>query len=317
MLDVSHQSLLRAIFHTLAYSDVFDYPLTAGEVYLYLTSMSASLEEVTQALANETLFARVGEYFTLRGREKIVETRERRAEIAEHLWRKAARYGKIIAGLPFVRMVAVTGSLAMNNTDKGKDIDYMIVAEPGRLWLCRALSLLVTRFAKLEEVSLCPNYLVTTKALEFKERSLYVAHELAQMIPLSGMEIYQEIRRLNGWTVDYLPNAVMAPRSMEPPQKRSMVQRVLEFFFRLPFASGLEKWEMNRKIARLRREQSPSFESYFSADVCKGHIDRHRQKTEDVLVNRLKTLPAFAPRDTTLMPGRLPLPVGEGRGEGE
>lgn len=294
MLDVASENLLRSIFHTLAYSDVFDYPLTAAEVYCYLTSMSASLEDVAQALTDEALFARVGEYFTLPGREEIVGTRKRRAEIAKRLWPKAARYGRMIAMLPFVRMVAVTGSLAMNNADEGKDVDFMIVTAPGRLWLSRALSLLVARFAKLEGVSLCPNYLVTTNSLELQERSLYVAHELAQMIPLSGMEVYAEMLRLNSWMTDYLPNALMEPETLpgvNPVQKRSMLQRVFEIFLGLPFADWLEKWEMNRKIARLRREQSASFESYFSADVCKGHVDRHGQKTEDVLVQRLQSLP--------------------------
>ncbi len=291
MLDVSSENLLRSIFHTLAYSDVFDYPLTAGEVYCYLTSMSASLEEITQVLAEESLFTRVGPYFTLHGREGIVETRKRRAEVAKRLWPKAVRYGRIIARLPFARMVAVTGSLAMNNTDEGKDVDYMIVTAPNRLWLCRALVLLVARFAKLEDVNLCPNYLVTTSALELKERSLYVAHELVQMIPLSGMEIYREVFRLNNWITEYLPNISMASETLQsvmPVQKHSTLQGVLEIFLRLPFGDWLEKWERQRKIARLRREQSTSFESYFSADVCKGHIDRHGQKTESAIQEKLK-----------------------------
>jgi hypothetical protein len=291
MLDVPTTNLLRSIFHTLAYSDVFDYPLTADEIYCYLTSMSASLAEITQTLTDEPLFTRAGDYFTLRGREHIVETRERRAEIAQRLWPKAARYGRIIAGLPFVRMVAVTGSLAMNNTDEGKDIDYMIVTAPGRLWTCRALSLLVARFAKLEGVSLCPNYLVTTKALELRERSLYVAHELVQMVPLSGMEIYREMRQRNRWTMDYLPNATLTPQvpqTRRPLQKPAAVQRLLEIVLSLPFGDWLEQWEMKRKIARLRREQSGSFESYFSADVCKGHIDRHGENVVTALAVRLQ-----------------------------
>ncbi|HET9911407.1 MAG TPA: hypothetical protein VFQ13_05910, partial [Anaerolineales bacterium] len=280
-----------SVFHTIAYSDVFDYPLTAGEVYCYLTSMSASLEEVAQALADETLFARVECYFTLRGREKIVEIRKRRAEVAKRLWPQALRYGRIIAWLPFVRMVAVTGSLAMNNVDEGRDVDYMIVTAPDRLWLCRALSLLVARFAKLEGVRLCPNYLVTTHALELQERSLYVAHELAQMIPLSGMEIYHKMRRLNRWMNDYLPNIFMEPGlppGVKPLQNRSMIQSVLEFLLGLPFGDWLEKWEMKRKVARLTREQSASFESYFSADVCKGHIDRHGENVVTALALRLQ-----------------------------
>jgi hypothetical protein len=303
MLDLSSENLLkkvhgnvvlRSVFHTLAYADIFDYPLTAPEVYRYLTSLKSSPEEVNHALTDKTLFAQVGDYFVLRGREEIVETRKRRAEIADGLWPKAVRYGRIIASLPFVRMVAVTGSLAMKNTDEGNDVDYMIVTAPNHLWTCRALSLLIARFARLEGVRLCPNYLVTTNAMDLKERSLYVAHEFAQMIPLSGMEVYRELRRLNPWARDYLPNALNEPempQGMQPTSNFFIFQKVLETFLSLPIGRWLEKWEMDRKIARLTREQSSSFESYFSVDVCKGHIDRHGQKTENVLIKRLQAFP--------------------------
>ncbi len=244
-------------------------------------------------------FSNREEYYTLRGREEIVETRKRRAEVASQLWPRAMRYGRLIASLPFVRMVAVTGSLAMSNTDEGKDIDYLIVTAPNHLWTCRALALLVARLAKLEGVNLCPNYLITTNRLELNERSLYVAHELAQMIPLSGMEIYDEMRRLNDWMLDYLPNSLMVPElpdCVKLVQKHSSIQNVLEILFRLPFANWFENWERKRKIARLTREQSSSFESYFSAEVCKGHVDRHGESVVTALAVRLQkaTDPAMA-----------------------
>ena len=295
MLEVSSENLLRSIFHTLAYADVFDYPLTASEVYRYLTSLQASVEEVTQALGNDHLFSRVEEYFALPGREETVAIRKRRAKTAAQLWPKAARYGRMIASLPFVRMVAVTGSLSMSNTDDGKDIDFMIVTAPNHLWTCRAFSLLIARIAKLENISLCPNYLVTTNALELKEHSLYVAHELAQMIPLSGMKTYRELCRLNDWMADYLPNALTPPempQGIKQAQVHPFIQRALEALFHLPVFSWFEKWEMNRKIDRLAREQSASFESYFSADVCKGHIDRHGENIGTALAVRLQILPS-------------------------
>ena len=291
-LDTSSGTkILQSVFHTLAYADVFDYPLSAHEVYRYLASTKASFEEVAEALADETRFTRVGAYFTLRGREGIVETRKQRAEIAARLWVKAARYGRIIALLAFVGMVAVTGSLSMNNTDEDKDVDYMIVTVPNRLWTCRAFSLLIARLARLEGVSLCPNYLVTTNALMLTERSLYVAHELAQMIPLSGMDVYQEMFRLNDWIYEHLPNVSGAPElplGVKQKNGRSFVQRMLERLLSLPLGSWLEQWEMNRKIAKLTREQSSSFESYFSADVCKGHVDKHGEHVATALAVRLK-----------------------------
>lgn len=301
MLDVPSANLIRSISHTLAYADVFDYPLTAQEVYRYLPAANVSFEEILTALHDERFFVRVREYFCLPGREEIAETRERRTAIAARFWPRAIRYGRIIASLPFVRMVAVTGSLAVNNTDEGTDVDYMIVTAPDHLWTCRALALLVARFARLEGVCLCPNYLVTTNALVLKERSLYVAHELVQMIPISGMNMYSKLRRLNDWTEEYLPNATGAPespRGVKQAKKRTFIQILLEILFRLPVFRWLEKWEMDRKIARLRREQSSSLESYFSADVCKGHLGRHGENLVTALAARLQrtTSPVLTPK---------------------
>lgn len=294
MLERSSENLLHSVFQTLAYADVFNYPLTAREIHRYLTLSNISLDQVTQTLQERAFFSNIGDYYTLSGREEIVQTRRRREKVAQRLWQKAARYARFLARLPFVRMVAVTGSLAMNNTEDGNDIDYMIVTAPSHLWTCRALTLLVARIAKLEHVSLCPNYLVTTHALKIEEHSLYVAHEMTQMIPVFGMETYAEMRRLNNWLTDYLPNALKAPEfpvdvTIVPEQPA--LQHAIEFLFRTPFGTWFERWEMQRKIRRLSQEQALSSESYFSADVCKGHIDRHKQKTESAIQEKIKQIP--------------------------
>ncbi len=285
--------LRQAVLHTLAYADVFDYPLTISEIHRYLSFRHATAAEVAELvddLVDTCAVVRVGEWFTLPGRQALVEVRQRRATISAALWRKALGYGRIISSLPFVRMVAVTGSLAMHNTELGNDIDFMLVAVPGWLWTVRALAVLVTHFAGLEGARLCPNYVVTTDALEFHERSLYAAHEVTQMIPVAGLEIYERIRGLNSWTDDFLPNAQGAPI---PPREVGCAARWQP---RLEAALGMlpihwfEAWEMNRKIRKLSRQMSSNPEAYFSADVCKGHAERHGQRTEMLLRQRMGRL---------------------------
>jgi hypothetical protein len=58
---------------------------------------------------------------------------------------------------------------------------------------------------------LCPNYLVTTRALELEpaDRDYYVARELAQMVPLWGQVTYESLRARNAWMVEFQPNAVV------------------------------------------------------------------------------------------------------------
>jgi len=290
---MSAQSLDRAILHALAYADVFDYPLTAQEIRRYLPGREATLEEIERTLGEGETAATVGKYFMLPGREQIASVRRRREAVAARLWPRAARYGFILASLPFVRMVAVTGSLAVGNTEEGKDIDYMIVTAPGFVWTCRAMALIVTRVARLERVNLCPNYIVSLETLELSDRSSYVAHELAQMIPLSGREVCERMRRLNAWADDYLPNAktvLDVPKMVGGMGLGFWFQQILERILRFLPVSHFERYEMERKIRKLAREQGDSREAYFSADICKGHADRHRERTESELDRRLALL---------------------------
>ena len=103
------EKLSQAVLQTLTYSDIFDYPLTAPEVHKYLTGMEASFEEVLQALEDGPS-RRTGNYFTLSGREAIVSIRLDREARSQKLLPLALRYGRILGGLPYIRMVALTVS---------------------------------------------------------------------------------------------------------------------------------------------------------------------------------------------------------------
>src|SRR6266550_6015861 len=166
-------SLEEAAVRTVVYADVFDYPLQAAEIHRYLHGVAASWDATAAALARccargNVLSQRDG-FYTLAGREELVDLRCRRAVQAERLWPTAVKYGHVIAGLPFVRMVAVTGSLAWNNVNDSGDIDYLIVTEAGRLWLCRWMVAALSRLARLDGVQLCPNYMVSKRALLLAE----------------------------------------------------------------------------------------------------------------------------------------------------
>ena len=111
------------------------------------------------------------------------------------------------------------------------------------------------------------------------------------MIPISGMETYTQLCQQNDWIQEYLPNAALPPEypnAVKQMRRPSVLQRILEIILRLPFGDWFERWEMDRKIKRLSREQSSSFESYFSADVCKGHVDRHGENIVSALAVRLQ-----------------------------
>ena len=292
-LTSDHTHTIQAIINTVAYADIFDYPLTLAEIHRYLTGESATCEAIAELLRSANFLQRVENYYTLKGREAIVSIRKRRESEAVRLWDAARKYGRIISLLPFVRMLAVTGSLSMNNVEANADIDYLIITVPGRLWLCRLMVLVVARLAACQGFSLCPNYVLTENALQIEVHSLYAAHEFAQMVPLSGLEIYEQMRRLNPWVVDFLPNAAGYPNMAVHNSQvgvRSKLQNLFEWFLLTPIFNWFEGWEMNRKINKLSIENAGNPEAVFRADECKGHSNRHGQRTEILLKERFTRL---------------------------
>lgn len=293
-----------AIVRTVAYVDVFDYPLTAEEIHRYLVGVAASRPRVYELLSDRLLLGRWLErrdgYYTLAGREALVDLRRRRREIATRLWPQARHYGRRIGALPFVRMVAVTGSLAVDNAVRDADVDYLIVTEGGRLWLCRAVTILVVRLAALRGVHLCPNYFLSEEALVFQERNLYTAHELVQMVPIAGLETYRKLRQLNGWTSQFLPNAGAAPRPLNEVQGAATggpLKRFAENVLRTRAGAWLESWERERKIARFSEAHSArQVEAAFCPDWCKGHFEGHGQRIMEAYESRLAELGQLSAR---------------------
>lgn len=286
------------ILQAIAYADVFEYPLAADEVYRYLVGVNATPETVLSRLNTSRVLCKYlttdDEFYLLRGRDDIVATRCRRAHVAARLWPQAITYGRIIAHMPFVRMVAVTGALAVNNAAPNTDIDYFVVTAPGRLWLCRAAVIAVVRWASRQGVWLCPNYFVTERALVFEEQSLYAAHEVAQMVPLVGMATYRRMRRSNLWTARYLPNADGPPSRCDVPADSRQVTRALsragELALRTPAGDWVERWEMNRKVAKFTANGDGHAEAHFGPDCCKGHFDTHGARTLAEFAKRLRDL---------------------------
>lgn len=272
-----------AILQTVLYADIFDYPLTPAEIHYYLISTSVASERVLALLENSAwLRARLlvtRGFVTVRGRQSIAAVREARAGSSAQLWPAARRWAAVIGALPFVRMVAVTGALAVDNSPAGDDIDYLIVTAPGRVWLARAMAVAVVRVARLFGVGLCPNYVLAHSALGQQRRNLFIAHDLAQMVPLVGRAVYADMRAANQWSVEYLPHAQTPPRDepeLRHPDWQRALQRCGEWLLGGRLGDGLERWERDRKLLKFAPAAGQSSSAAeLDADRVKGHFDDH------------------------------------------
>jgi hypothetical protein len=196
--------------------------------------------------------------------------------VSADLWPIARHYGARIARLPFVRLVGVTGALAMNNAAVGDDIDLFILVQPGRLWLCRLFILAIVRLAARRGTTLCPNFLLSTDYLRVSERNLFTAHEIAQMVPLMRTPWYDAFVDANGWVRDFLPNAFAEECTGIGPLNPRSPNRFVTRLLATRLFDPLERWEMERKVRRLRARQEREGGSVaFSVHECRGHFAAH------------------------------------------
>lgn len=291
----STRDLRQAILKTVAYSDIFGYPLSSKEIHRYLIGIRVPFTELSQILNSMDSLATRTKFYSLPGRSSLVALRLYRTKISSSLWGQAFRFGRIISNLPFVKMVAVTGALAMNNVESDADVDYMIVTKPGRVWTVRAMILGLERI-KVAGATICPNYLLSEDALSLDDNDLFTAQELVRMVPLSGLTTYQRMRAENIWTNNYLPNAVGSPIQSEKFSKSNITLKTFgETILNTSPLNRIEQWEMKRKITMLTRNHVASngefgTEARFGPDWCKGHFDAHGAKTMAAFQLRLSKL---------------------------
>lgn len=275
--------LAAAILQTIHYADLFDYPLTSDELFHFLIGVRATRAEIFDALNDHSRLngnlARFDGYVMLPRRAHLIAQRARlHADAATQLPR-ARFYARCIAHFPFVRLIALTGALAMQNA-RDRDIDLFVVTAPGRLWLVRALIIALVRIARVRGDKLCPNFLVTENALAMSEQNLYTAHEIAQMIPLYGFETYAELRRVNPWTKNFLPNAFRrAPNFSESRLRARWIKKFAERWLGGKLGDAIERWERARKIARLAAQTPRDADNaLFTADICRGFFSGHGRR---------------------------------------
>lgn len=182
---------------SVKYHDIFDYKLTKEEVFRW---QYKNTKETTSGIKNKSRLQR--EKFS---KKKLL--------IAKGV-------ANLLSKIPTVKFVGITGSLAMMNSNYDSDIDLLIITSAGTLWLTRFVILVILvilvipfrRFGKDDEKDkLCLNMWMDESDLIWnkKDRNIYTAHEIAQVVPLINKDkIYEKFLYLNKWILDYWPNSV-------------------------------------------------------------------------------------------------------------
>lgn len=169
--------------------------------------MLPTIEEVTQK----------DHYFFLHKSNDFVSKREKRRLSSVKKWAIAKKMARILSLIPTIQLIGVTGGLAVNSADESDDIDFLIVASPGFLWITRFLSSLLLDvlrarrkpYQKNVKDFICLNMFLDKDYMGIfpAARNIYSAHEVLQMRPLLNRKgTYERFLVQNRWVEEFLPN---------------------------------------------------------------------------------------------------------------
>jgi hypothetical protein len=246
-----------AILATLAYFDLFQYPLTEREIYFFLSRHipPPAFEHALGALLAEGRVFSVDGFYSLRNDPALVHRRRSGNALAARMLGTADRITALLSHFPFVRAVGVSGSLSKQYADKDSDIDLFIITAPGRLWIARTLlhGLKKVSFLLRRQDWFCMNYFIDETALRIPEQNLYTAIEIVTLLPLRGAGVFTAFRKANDWTDDYLPNSY--GRVVYAGEDRpSLLRRTLEKMFDNRLGDRLDRWLMTVTARRWHKK---------------------------------------------------------------
>ena len=195
--------LQKSILQTIAFFDIFDFPLTPEEIQelLFGYNKPVHIKEIKGTLEMMGNLEKIHEFYVLKGRGKLVDTRKARKFIAEKLWGRVRQYCQYLVNVPFVEMVGVCNNLAYDNPSETSDIDLFIVIKKGRMWIARLIISLILQFHGVRRHGdkitgrFCLSFFTTPEKLNMEPLLLkpsdpYMAYWTRLMMPIYGEETY-------------------------------------------------------------------------------------------------------------------------------
>ena len=269
-------NLSKHILATISYYDVMDYPMTSFEIWKYLTIISGeeeesySLSDVMQELEGEKLKRFIKEekgFYVLKDRVALTEQRIYRNKISEKKFKHLLRMVNFLRFFPYIKMIGVTGRMAMKNAETKSDLDLLIVFQRGKMWTGRALVTFFMqilgkrRYGKKIKDRICLNHFITEE-FSISIKDIFSTNEYVFLLPIYGFSSFLKFQEKNNWIKKFKPNIFFEIKNLkkikESPFSRS-VQFFLEKIFIFNFIENtLRRWQKKKIESNPKTSQSGS-----------------------------------------------------------
>jgi hypothetical protein len=216
-------NLTNRIHLTLHLADRRGYGLNLDDLSRLLICGSVPREVIKKELSTMPDVSHLGAVFCLKGSEELLpETGKRlytNGRIGKDYETLATGFAEEFISLcPFIRCIAIAGSVASGGFCEEDDIDYNIFVEKGSKYTVYLFGILLSfkysfrhRKKPLSKKSatpflsklICINVIWEDwESLPYKRRDMYMAYELLRQKPVFGIDFYRTVLDKNRWVTE-------------------------------------------------------------------------------------------------------------------
>jgi hypothetical protein len=199
----------------------------------------------------------------------------------------ARKYASIAANFPFVRAVFISGTLSKHVMKPDSDIDFFIITEPGKLWVCRAF---LTLYKKLilgnSHRNFCLNYFIDSDNLEIPDKNIFTATEVVTLLPMYCYPLYESFMAKNSWVRSEFPNFKL--RVNETVIQTGTTKKVLESIFNNRLGNFLDQLSFSVILRFWKRKFRHLSESNFTLNFrSQKNVSKHHPNAfQERVVNK-------------------------------
>ena len=219
MLVNSNTNLDRAIVSTIAFFDIFSYPLSAFEVFKYLQKNCSYFQVVLalESLETRNVISSKHSFYCLEGKENNFSIRQKRYNYTKKKIKIARKWSKIFKIFTGLKLLALSNSIGSYNLREGGDIDLFVITKKNKIWTSRFILAFIGKLFNLrpspenEKDKLCLSFFVSEVNLNLqnytKENDFYFLYWLVNLSAVYDKDNYlNKLLAENVWVKNYLPN---------------------------------------------------------------------------------------------------------------
>jgi hypothetical protein len=175
-------------------------------------------------------------------------------------------------------MVALSGSLAHRNADRGADLDLFVVTSANRTWSVITTLIVLARVMGWRR-RLCINYIVSERCLSVEPCDLFSANQIVHLRPLCGEDVYRAFLEANPFIRRYYPNFRWSSSgaASAPSRGRRAAERLLDLTIAPLYERAcrlLYGWHLRRRASTWQSREHVRIEP----ECLKLHTSSHRQR---------------------------------------